>query len=42
MGVVLDARRMQVLRAVVSGGSISAAAANLGYTPSAISQQISA
>jgi len=33
---------MQVLRAVVSGGSISAAAANLGYTPSAISQQISA
>ncbi|WWR60467.1 LysR family transcriptional regulator [Saccharopolyspora sp. SCSIO 74807] len=40
--VVLDARRMQVLRAVVTGGSISSAASNLGYTPSAISQQISA
>ncbi|MFR9731470.1 LysR family transcriptional regulator [Saccharopolyspora sp. MS10] len=37
---MLDVRRMQVLRAVVSGGSISSAAANLGYTPSAISQQI--
>lgn len=39
---MLDARRMQVLRAVVTGGSISAAAVNLGCTPSAISQQISA
>ncbi|GAB2649885.1 LysR family transcriptional regulator [Saccharopolyspora gloriosae] len=37
---MLDARRMQVLRAVVTGGSISSAATNLGYTPSAISQQI--
>ncbi|MCA1190033.1 MULTISPECIES: LysR family transcriptional regulator [unclassified Saccharopolyspora] len=37
---MLDARRMQVLRAVVSGGSISSAATNLGYTPSAISQQV--
>ncbi|TWE24068.1 DNA-binding transcriptional LysR family regulator [Prauserella muralis] len=35
-------RRMQVLRAVVTSGSISAAARNLGYTPSAISQQLSA
>jgi DNA-binding transcriptional LysR family regulator len=33
-------RRMQVLRAVVTSGSITAAATNLGYTPSAISQQI--
>ncbi|MFC7341814.1 LysR family transcriptional regulator [Saccharopolyspora griseoalba] len=39
---MLDVRRMQVLRAVVSSGSMSAAAANLGYTPSAISQQLSA
>lgn len=33
---------MQVLRAVVTTGSVSAAATNLGYTPSAISQQVSA
>lgn len=32
---------MQVLRAVVTSGSLSAAATNLGYTPSAISQQVS-
>ena len=38
---MLDVRRMQVLRAVVTSGSITAAATNLGYTPSAISQQIS-
>ncbi|MEU6270191.1 LysR family transcriptional regulator [Saccharopolyspora shandongensis] len=38
---MLDVRRMQVLRAVVTSGSVSAAAANLGYTPSAISQQLS-
>ena len=31
---------MQVLRAVVSSGSVTAAAAHLGYTPSAISQQV--
>ncbi|MBE9375072.1 LysR family transcriptional regulator [Saccharopolyspora sp. HNM0983] len=31
---------MQVLRAVVANGSVSGAAAALGYTPSAISQQI--
>ncbi|MFB7370199.1 LysR family transcriptional regulator [Streptomyces sp. NPDC056222] len=37
---MLDVRRMQVLRAVVSSGSVTAAAANLGYTPSAVSQQI--
>jgi DNA-binding transcriptional LysR family regulator len=39
---VLDVRRMQVLRAVVTSGSITAAAANLGYTPSAVSQQVAA
>jgi DNA-binding transcriptional LysR family regulator len=38
---MLDARRMQMLRAVVTSGSVSAAADNLGYTPSAISQQVS-
>jgi DNA-binding transcriptional LysR family regulator len=37
---MLDPRRMQVLRAVISSGSMSAAATNLGYTPSAISQQV--
>ncbi|MFH9352055.1 LysR family transcriptional regulator [Kitasatospora sp. NPDC017646] len=31
---------MQVLRAVVDHGSVSAAAAALGYTPSAVSQQV--
>ncbi|MFD5079346.1 LysR family transcriptional regulator [Streptomyces sp. NPDC058371] len=39
---MLDVRRMQVLRAVVSSGSVTAAAADLGYTPSAVSQQITA
>jgi DNA-binding transcriptional LysR family regulator len=39
---MLDVRRLRVLRSVVTSGSISAAAANLGYTPSAISQQIAA
>ncbi|MEV4731986.1 LysR family transcriptional regulator [Saccharopolyspora sp. NPDC049426] len=38
---MLDVRRMQVLRAVVTSGSVSAAASNLGFTPSAISQQLS-
>jgi DNA-binding transcriptional LysR family regulator len=37
---MLDVRRMQVLRAVVSSGSVTAAAARLGYTPSAVSQQV--
>ncbi|MFI8789757.1 LysR substrate-binding domain-containing protein [Streptomyces sp. NPDC055105] len=39
---MLDVRRMQVLRAVVTSGSVTAAAANLGNTPSAISQQVAA
>ncbi|MCQ9180744.1 LysR family transcriptional regulator [Streptomyces sp. IBSBF 2953] len=33
---------MQMLRAVVNSGSVTAAAAVLGYTPSAVSQQIAA
>ncbi|KAA9152562.1 LysR family transcriptional regulator [Amycolatopsis acidicola] len=37
---MLDVRRLQVLRAVISSGSISQAARNLGYTPSALSQQL--
>jgi DNA-binding transcriptional LysR family regulator len=39
---MLDMRRMQVLRAVVTSGSVTGAAALLGYTPSAVSQQIAA
>lgn len=39
---MLDVRRLRVLRSVVTSGSISEAAVNLGYTPSAISQQIAA
>ncbi|WP_033284234.1 LysR family transcriptional regulator [Streptomyces sp. NRRL F-525] len=39
---MLDVRRMQVLRAVVGCGSVTAAAARLGYTPSAVSQQVGA
>jgi DNA-binding transcriptional LysR family regulator len=42
LSYMLDVRRMQVLRAVVTSGSVTAAATNLGYTPSAISQQIAA
>lgn len=38
---MLDVRRMQILRAVVTSGSVTAAAAHLGYTPSAVSQQMS-
>jgi DNA-binding transcriptional LysR family regulator len=37
---MLDVRRMQLLRAVVTSGSVTSAAGNLGYTPSAISQQL--
>ncbi|MER7008596.1 LysR substrate-binding domain-containing protein [Dactylosporangium sp. NPDC000555] len=39
---MLDVRRLQVLHAVVASGSMTAAATNLGYTPSAVSQQIAA
>ncbi|SOD63355.1 DNA-binding transcriptional regulator, LysR family [Streptomyces zhaozhouensis] len=37
---MLDVRRLQVLRAVVTSGSVTAAAQHLGYTPSAVSQQL--
>jgi DNA-binding transcriptional LysR family regulator len=37
---MLDVRRLRVLRSVVTSGSITAAAANLGYTASAVSQQL--
>lgn len=40
--VVLDLRRLRILRAVVRTGSIRAAAVQLGYTPSAISQHVTA
>ena len=39
---MIDVRRLQVLRAVVETGSVSAAAELLSYTPSAVSQQVSA
>ncbi|MER7521226.1 LysR family transcriptional regulator [Streptomyces sp. NPDC126499] len=39
---MMDVRRMQVLRAVITSGSVTAAAAHLGYTPSAVSQQVAA
>jgi DNA-binding transcriptional LysR family regulator len=37
---VLDVHRLRVFRAIVSAGSVNRAAANLGYTPSAISQHL--
>jgi DNA-binding transcriptional LysR family regulator len=40
--LVLDVRRLRVLREVATRGSMSAAAEALSYTPSAISQQIAA
>jgi DNA-binding transcriptional LysR family regulator len=39
---MMDVRRMQILRAVVASGSVTGAASSLGYTPSAISQQVAA
>lgn len=39
---MLDVQRLRVFRAVVASGSVQAAADHLGYTPSAISQQLSA
>jgi DNA-binding transcriptional LysR family regulator len=39
---VIDVRRLAVLKAVVDTGSVSAAAASLSYTPSAVSQQVTA
>lgn len=37
---VLNLPRLTTLRAVIAAGSVHAAATNLGYTPSAISQQL--
>lgn len=39
---MLDLRRLRILRAVVRTGSIRGAAVQLGYTPSAISQHVTA
>ncbi|HEY3258905.1 MAG TPA: LysR family transcriptional regulator [Pseudonocardiaceae bacterium] len=39
---MLDVRRLRVLRAVVESGSMAAAADELGYTPSAVSQHLAA
>jgi DNA-binding transcriptional LysR family regulator len=39
---MLDTNRLRVFRAVIAEGSVVRAAANLGYTPSAVSQQLSA
>jgi DNA-binding transcriptional LysR family regulator len=39
---VLDAHRLMIFRSVVAGGSVQSAAANLGYTPSAVSQHVTA
>ncbi|GAB3713936.1 LysR family transcriptional regulator [Mariniluteicoccus flavus] len=39
---MLDPHRLRVLRAVIAAGSVNAAATSLGYTPSAISQQLTA
>lgn len=39
---MLDVHRLRVFRAVVASGSVNQAAANLGYTPSAISQHLGA
>lgn len=39
---MLDVHRLRVFRAIVTAGSVNRAAANLGYTPSAISQHLAA
>jgi DNA-binding transcriptional LysR family regulator len=39
---MLDVHRLRVFRSVVASGSIQAAAVNLGYTASAVSQHVSA
>ncbi|MEU5260619.1 LysR family transcriptional regulator [Amycolatopsis sp. NPDC021455] len=39
---MLDIPRLRVLRAVIATGSIRASASSLGYTPSAVSQQLAA
>lgn len=39
---MLDAHRLMIFRSVAATGSVAAAAANLGYTPSAVSQHVAA
>ena len=39
---MIDLHRLRVFRAVVADGSINGAAATLGYTPSAVSQHLTA
>lgn len=39
---MLDVKRLRVFRAVVASGSVQAAARHLGYTPSTVSQHITA
>ncbi|QYN34056.1 LysR family transcriptional regulator [Pseudonocardia sp. DSM 110487] len=39
---MLDTHRLRIFRSVVASGSVQAAAANLGYTPSAVSQHVTA
>ncbi|MEQ3554978.1 LysR family transcriptional regulator [Pseudonocardia nematodicida] len=39
---MLDTHRLRVFSSVVASGSVQAAAANLGYTPSAVSQHVTA
>lgn len=39
---MIDLQRLRVYRAVIAAGSINGAATNLGYTPSAVSQQVAA
>jgi DNA-binding transcriptional LysR family regulator len=39
---MLDVRRLEILKAVVDAGSVTRAAAEVGYTPSAISQSLAA
>ncbi|MFC8599535.1 MULTISPECIES: LysR family transcriptional regulator [unclassified Isoptericola] len=39
---MLDVHRLRVFRSVVASGSVAAAAGNLGYTPSAVSQHVAA
>lgn len=39
---MLDVAKLRLLRAVIATGSIRASAASLGYTPSAVSQQLTA
>lgn len=39
---MLDVHRLRIFAAVVASGSVAAAAANLGYTPSAVSQHLTA